>query len=78
MLSRVSGSRLMWNADEVIHLRLQMAGLGRDVTRLGEARFELGDLPLQVTTVPVSPPNFYLKQSTPAQCALRPDPATVS
>lgn len=45
MLSRVSGSRLMWNADEVIHLRLRAAGLGPDVTRLGEAKFELGDPP---------------------------------
>jgi len=30
----------MWNVDEVIHVRLRRAGLGRDVTRLGEARFD--------------------------------------
>lgn len=40
MLSQVSDSRPMWNVDEVIHVRLWTAGLGRDVTRLGEARFD--------------------------------------
>ena len=52
-------------------MRLQMPGLGLDVTRLGEAKFEPGDLPLLSLS-------GSLKQSTPTQGALRPDLATVS